>query len=59
MDSRGINGDTDRDIIRASASTAATATAIREGDIYEYMFDAGVATALKANTKCPGVTFVN
>ena len=59
IDSLGINGYTDRDIIIASASTAATATAIREGDIYEYMFDADVATALKANTKCPGVTFVN
>lgn len=59
IDSLGINGYTDRDIIIASANTAATATAIREGDIYEYMFDADVATALKANSKCLGVTFVN
>ena len=59
IDSLGINGYTDRDTPIASANTVATATVIREGDIYEYMFDAGVATALKANTKCPGVTFVN
>ena len=59
IDSLGINGYTDRDTPIASANTGATATVIREGDIYEYMFDAGVATALKANTKCPGVTFVN
>lgn len=59
IDSLGINGYTDRDIPITSANTLATATAIREGDIYEYMFDAEVATALKANTLCPGVTFVN
>lgn len=59
IDSLGINGYTDRDIPIASANTLATATAIREGDIYEYMFDAEVAAALKANTLCPGVVFVN
>lgn len=59
VDSLGINGYTDRDTPVASSSTMATATAVREGDIYEYMFDAEVATALKANTKCPGVVFVN
>lgn len=59
IDSLGINGYTDRDIPIASSSTVATATAIREGDIYEYMFDSAVATALKANTLCPGVYFVN
>lgn len=59
IDSLGINGYTDRDTPIASADTMATATAVREGDIYEYMFDADVAAALKANTKCPGVTFVN
>ena len=59
IDSLGINGYTDRDIPIASANTKATATAIREGDIYEYMFDSAVAEALKANTLCPGVVFVN
>lgn len=59
IDSLGINGYTDRDIPIASANTKATATAIREGDIYEYMFDTAVSTALKANTLCPGVVFVN
>lgn len=59
IDSLGINGYTDRDTPIASANTQATATAIREGDIYEYMFDADVAAALKANTLCPGVVFVN
>lgn len=59
IDSLGINGYTDRDIPIASANTQATATAIRDGDIYEYMFDADVAAALKANTLCPLVVFVN
>lgn len=59
IDSLGINGYTDRDIPIASADTKATATAIREGDIYEYMFDEDVAAILKENTKCPGVIFVN
>lgn len=59
IDSLGINGYTDRDTPIASADTMATATAVREGDIYEYMFDTDVAAILKANTKCPGVTFVN
>lgn len=59
IDSLGINGYTDRDVPIASANTKATATAIREGDIYEYMFDTDVAAALKANTLCPGVVFVN
>lgn len=59
IDSLGINGYTDRDIPILNADTKATATAIREGDIYEYMFDEDVAAILKANTKCPGVIFVN
>ncbi len=59
IDSLDINGYTDRDIPILNANTVATATAIREGDIYEYMFDEDVATALKKNTKCPGVIFVN
>lgn len=59
IDSLGINGYTDRDIPVASENTKATANAVREGDIYEYMFDTDVATTLKANTKCPGVVFVN
>lgn len=59
IDSLGINGYTDRDTPIASAQTLATATAIRDGDIYEYMFDADVAAALKDNTKCPLVVFVN
>ncbi len=59
IDSLDINGYTDRDIPILNANTVATATAIREGDIYEYMFDEDVAAALKENTKCPGVIFVN
>lgn len=59
IDSLGINGYTDRDIPIVNGDTQGTATAIREGDIYEYMFDADVAAALKANTLCSGVTFVN
>lgn len=58
IDSLGINGYTDRDTPITSASTVASATAIREGDIYEYMFADDVKAALKANTKCPGVVFV-
>lgn len=58
IDSLGINGYTDRDTPIASAKTQATATAIRDGDIYEYMFDNDVAEILKANTKCPLVVFV-
>lgn len=54
----GINGYTDRDTPIASAQTVATATAIRDGDIYEYMFDTDVLAVLKANTNCPLVTFV-
>ena len=49
---------TDEQIKAASAKTQATATAIRDGDIYEYMFDDDVAEILKANTKCPLVVFV-
>ena len=56
IDSLGINGYTDTPI--ASAKTQATATAINDGDIYEYMFDDDVAEILKANTKCPLVVFV-
>lgn len=59
IDALEINGYTDRDIPIASADTKATATAIREGDIYEYMFDDDVVAILKENTKCPGVIFVN
>lgn len=59
IDSLGINGYTDRDIPIASADTMATATVIREGDIYEYMFDDDVAAILKKNTNCPSVVFVN
>lgn len=59
IDSLGINGYTDRDIPIVNGDTQGTATVIREGDIYEYMFDADVAVALKANTLCPGVVFVN
>lgn len=59
IDSLGINGYIDRDIPIINGNTKGTATAIREGDIYEYMFDADVAAALKANTQCPGVIFVN
>lgn len=58
IDSLGINGYTDRDTPIASDKTQATATAIRDGDIYEYMFDDDVAEILKANTKCPLVVFV-
>ncbi len=58
IDSLGINGYTDRDTPIASAQTQATATAIRDGDIYEYMFDDEVAAILKSNTQCPLVTFV-
>lgn len=58
INSLGINGYTDRDTPITSANTVASATAIREGDIYEYMFAPDVATILKANTKCPGVVFV-
>lgn len=59
IDSLGINGYTDRDIPIINGQTKGTATVIREGDIYEYMFDEDVAAALKENTKCPGVIFVN
>ena len=59
IDSLGINGYTDRDMPIKNGQTVGTATAIREGDIYEYMFDDDVAAILKENTKCPGVTFVN
>lgn len=59
IDSLGINGYTDRDIPIINGQTVGTATAIREGDIYEYMFDEDVAAILKTNTKCPGVIFVN
>ena len=59
IDALGINGYTDRDIPILNGQTVATATVIREGDIYEYMFDADVAAILIENTKCPSVTFVN
>lgn len=54
-----INGYTDRDTPISSANTKATVTAVREGDLYEYMYTSEIATALKSNTKCPGVVFVN
>lgn len=50
INSLGINGHTDRDIPIASSQTSATATVIRDGDIYEYMLDADVVKALKTNT---------
>lgn len=59
IDSLDINSYTDRDIPILSADTLATATAIRDGDIYEYMFDPEVAAILKTNTKCPLVVFVS
>ncbi|MDE7440871.1 MAG: hypothetical protein K2M69_01735 [Muribaculaceae bacterium] len=59
IDALGINGYTDRDIPILNGQTVGTTTVIREGDIYEYMFDEDVAAILIENTKCPGVTFVN
>ena len=59
IDSLGINGYTDREMPIINGQTVGTATAIREGDIYEYMFDDEVAAILLKNTKCSGVTFVN
>lgn len=54
----GINGYTDRDIPVPSANAKVTATVIRDGDIYEYMFEPAVVAKLKGNTECPLVVFV-
>lgn len=50
IDSLGINGHLQEDIPILNANTVATGTVINDGDIYEYMLDADVVKALKANT---------
>lgn len=50
IDSLGIQGHTQEDIIIVNGNTVGTATVVNDGDIYEYMLDPDVVTALKANT---------
>lgn len=49
IDSLGIQGHTQEDIPIVNGDTVGTATVINDGDIYEYMLDADVVAALKAN----------
>lgn len=48
--SLGIQGHIQEDIPIINGNTVGTATVINDGDIYEYMLDADVVAALKANT---------
>lgn len=50
IDSLGIQGHIQEDIPIVNGDTVGTATIINDGDIYEYMLDADVVAALKANT---------
>lgn len=43
----GINGYLQEDAYLTDANTIATGTCVYEGEIYEYMFDEAVVTALK------------
>lgn len=50
IDSLGIQGHTQEDTPIVNGDTVGTVTVINDGDIYEYMLDADVVEALKANT---------
>lgn len=50
IDSLKIQGHIQEDISIVNGDTVGTATVINDGDIYEYMLDADVVAALKANT---------
>lgn len=50
IDSLKIQGHIQEDIPIVNGNTVGTATVINDGDIYEYMLDADVVAALKANT---------
>lgn len=47
--SLGINGHIQEDIPIVNGDTIGTATVINDGDIYEYMLNAGTVAALKGN----------
>lgn len=50
IDSLGIQGHIQEDAPIVNGDTVVTVTVINDGDIYEYMLDADVVAALKANT---------
>lgn len=57
-DATGVNGYIQEDIVVKDANTIGTATVVYAGEIYEYMFDEAVATALKAVTTTPQIVWV-
>lgn len=57
-DATGVNGYLQEDIVITNAETIGTGTVIYAGEIYEYMFDEAVATALKALTTTPQIVWV-
>lgn len=50
IDSLGIQGHIQEDIPIVDGNTVGTATIVNDGDIYEYMLNADVVAALKANS---------
>ena len=62
VSSLGINGYLQEDVYLEGATSSsdivATGTVVYRGEIYEYMFSAEVATALKGLKSVPGVVFV-
>ena len=50
IDSLGIQGHIQEDIPIVDGNTVGTATVVNDGDIYEYMLNADVVAALKANS---------
>ena len=57
--SLGINGHIEEDIRIVDGNTVGTATVVYAGEIYEYMLDSAVVTALKANTAVPQIVWVH
>lgn len=54
----GINGYLQEDAPITDANTVATGTVVYAGEIYEYMFDEAVVTALKTLTTVPQIVWV-
>lgn len=57
-DATGVNGYLQEDVVIANGATVGSNTVLYSGEIYEYMFDEAVATALKALTTTPQIVWV-
>lgn len=56
--SLGINGYTKEDVVISGENAICSATVVYAGEIYEYMFEEAVASALKQVTTTPQIVWV-